>query len=521
MTAMKERILVSWPVDGARSNLHDGAVAIDTGGIRWGTARARWVLAATVGGSGVAMLDATTVNVALPALGEDLGASVADLQWTINAYTLTVASLLLLAGSLADRFGRRRVFMIGIAWFAAASLLCAIAPTAQVLILARALQGIGGALLTPGSLAILQASFSPGDRARAVGAWSGLGGIAAALGPVLGGYLVAQASWRWIFLINLPFAAIILGITARHVPETKAPHRVPGFDIAGSVLAIMALGASTWALISAGEDGASAAVLVAGLVGVVALAAFVPVERRSAHPLIPLTIFKSRQFTSANIVTFLVYGGMSGVFFLLVIYLQQVAGFSPMKAGTALLPITALMLVLSARAGALAGRIGPRIPMSLGPVVIACGMLLMTRIGPDGAYFATVLPAVIVFGLGLSLTVAPLTAAVLAAADDALTGVASGVNNAVARAAGLLAVAVLPVVAGLSGDAFRDPIAFASGFKTAITLCAALVAGGGVMAWFTIRNDGLGPRPQDPAPRARTHCAVCGPPLEPAGRGSI
>lgn len=485
-----------------------------TEAIRWGTPRARWVLGATVGGSGVAMLDATTVNVALPTLGRELGASVADLQWTINAYALTVASLVLLAGSLADRFGRRRVFMIGIGWFAAASLLCALAPTVQVLILARALQGIGGALLTPGSLAILQASFAPEDRARAVGAWSGLGGVAAALGPIMGGYLVSQASWRWIFLINLPVAAAVLLVTLRHVPETKAPDRVPGFDIVGSLLAITALGASSWALISSGESGASMSVLLAGAVGLVVLVTFVAVERRSVHPLIPLRIFKSRQFTAANLVTFLVYGGMSGVFFLLVVYLQQVAEFSPMKAGSALLPITVLMLLLSARGGALAQRIGPRLPMSLGPLIIASGMLLMTRIGAGSEYFSAVLPAVIVFGLGLALTVAPLTAAVLAAADDSMTGVASGVNNAVSRAAGLLAVAVLPVVAGLSGDSFRDSAAFEAGFRVAITLSAALVASGGLIAWFTISNDVLKPpRPAEPHAQPCRHCAVEGAPL--------
>ncbi|CAN5821184.1 MFS transporter [soil metagenome] len=480
--------------------------------IQWGTARARWVLAATVGGSGVAMLDATTVNVALPALGKELNASVADLQWTINAYTLAVASLVLLAGSLADRFGRRRVFMIGVGWFAAASLLCAVASNVQFLILARALQGVGGALLTPGSLAILQTSFRPEDRARAVGAWSGLGGVAAALGPVLGGYLVSQASWRWIFLINLPVAASVLAVTARHAPETSAPDRVAGFDLAGSLLAVTGLGASTWALISLGDRGLSPVVVTTAVAGVAALAGFVLVERRGPHPLIPPRIFRSRQFTAANVVTFLMYGGMSAVFFLLVVHLQQVAGFSPTASGTALIPITAIMLLLSARAGALAQRIGPRLPMSLGPLIIASGMMLMTRIGAGASYFGDVLPAAVVFGLGLALTVAPLTATVLAAAEDSLTGVASGVNNAVSRAAGLLAVAVLPVVAGLTGDAYLDPVAFAAGFRVAITLSASSVAVGGIIALLTIRNDVLGP--------ARTpekmYCPVCGAPLEPA-----
>lgn len=488
---------------------------LPAGAIGWGTARARWILAATVGGSAVAMLDATTVNVALPALGRDLDASVADLQWTINAYTLSVASLILLAGSLADRFGRRRIFMIGVSWFALASLLCAVAPNVQLLIAARALQGVGGALLTPGSLAILQASFRPEDRARAVGAWSGLGGVAAALGPVLGGYLVSQASWRWIFFINLPVAAVVLLITNRFVPETRAAEGVSGFDVAGSILAVGGLGAVTWSLISLGDRGPGAAVVGAGVAGAAALAAFVVVERRSSHPMVPPHIFRSRQFTAANVVTFLMYGGMSGVFFLLVVHLQQVAGFSPVAAGTALIPVTALMLLLSARAGALAQRIGPRIPMSFGPIVIAAGMLLMTRIGADASYLTDVLPAVTVFGLGLALTVAPLTATVLAAADDALTGVASGVNNAVSRAAGLLAVAVLPVVAGLTGDAYQDPQVFEAGFRVAITISAASVAAGGLIAWFSIRNDVLfAGRSPEPA-RAKMHCAVCGSPLEP------
>lgn len=481
--------------------------------IHWGTTRARWVLGATVGGSAVAMLDATTVNVALPALGRELDASVADLQWTINSYTLAVASLVLLAGSLADRFGRRRVFMIGVGWFAVASLFCAIAPNVQFLILARALQGVGGALLTPGSLAILQASFRPEDRARAVGAWSGLGGVAAALGPVLGGYLVSQASWRWIFLVNIPVAALVMLVTALHVPETSAPNRVPGVDVAGSILAVAGLGGSTWALISLGDRGPGAVVAAAGIGGVFALVAFVFVERRTANPLIPPRIFRSRQFTAANVVTFLIYGGMSGVFFLLVVHLQQVAGFSPIAAGTALIPVTALMLLLSARAGALAQRIGPRLPMSLGPLIIAAGMLLMVRIGSDANYVTEVLPAAIVFGLGLALTVAPLTATVLSAAKDSMTGIASGVNNAVSRAAGLLAVAVLPVVAGLTGDAYRDPVAFAAGFRVAITLSAASVAIGGIIAWLTIRDDVLAV--DEPPATPRMHCAVCGSPLEP------
>ncbi|HEU4868264.1 MAG TPA: MFS transporter, partial [Actinomycetota bacterium] len=321
------------------------------------------------------------------------------------------------------------------------------------------------------------------------------------------------ASWRWIFLINIPVAALVMLVTALHVPETSAPNRVPGFDVAGSILAVAGLGGSTWALISLGDRGPGAVVAAAGIGGVLALVAFVFVERRTANPLIPPRIFRSRQFTAANVVTFLVYGGMSGVFFLLVVHLQQVAGFSPIASGTALIPVTALMLLLSARGGALAQRIGPRLPMSLGPLIIAAGMLLMVRIGSDASYVTDVLPAAIVFGLGLALTVAPLTSTVLSAAKDSMTGIASGVNNAVSRAAGLLAVAVLPVVAGLTGDAYRDPVAFAAGFRVAITLSAASVAVGGIIAWLTISNDVL--RVDEPPAKPRMHCAVCGSPLEP------
>jgi len=496
------------------------AAAAGTAGIRWGTPEARWVLGATVGASGLAMLDATTVNVALPAIGTDLDATVAGLQWTVNAYTLSLASVILLAGSLADRYGRRRVFQIGIAWFAGASLLCAAAPTVGALAVARALQGIGGALLTPGSLAILQASFASGDRARAVGAWSGLGGIAAAIGPLLGGWLVGAGSWRAIFWINLPVAAVVLWVTPRHVPESRAD--APGepgarFDLLGAVLTALGLGASTWALIAAGDQGASPVVLAAGTAGVLALVGFLLVESRARAPLVPLELFASRQFSGVNLVTFVVYGGMAGLFFLLVVYLQQVAGYSPLVAGTALLPVTVLMLLLSSRAGALAERIGPRRPMTGGPLVMATGMLLLARIGPDPSYATDLLPGALVFGLGLSATVAPLTATVMSSADPRRSGVASGVNNAVARTASLLAVAVLPVAAGLTGEAFRDPERFASGYRVAMRISAALVASGGVLAWLTIRDrlrDGRPACDRDQVAR-RTFCAVDGPPIEP------
>lgn len=474
--------------------------------------RGRWVLVAAVLGSGLAMLDATVVNIALPKIGADLDAEFSGLQWTVNGYTLTLASLILLGGSLGDRFGRRRVFVIGTIWFTLASLLCGLAPNIEALVAARLLQGVGGALLTPGSLALMQASFRQEDRARAIGAWSGLGGVAAALGPFVGGTLV-EVSWRWVFLINLPFGALVVFVALRHVPESRDRAMDPRLDVTGAVLGAVGLAGTTYALVQFGEAGFSRAALSAGLVGLAGLITFVVVERRSSHPMLPVEVFASRQFTSANLVTFAVYAALGGVFFLLVLHLQIVAGFDPLAAGLALLPTTAAMLLLSARAGALAHRIGPRLPMSVGPLMCAAGILLMLRIGPRASYGWDVLPAVVVFGLGLSLTVAPLTAAVLAATSSRHAGVASGVNNAVARAAGLLAVAVLPIIGGISGADYRDPAAFGDGFRVAMLVCAGLLVLGGVLAALTISNAGVKVTPR---PHHASHCSVDGPPLHAA-----
>jgi EmrB/QacA subfamily drug resistance transporter len=450
--------------------------------------RARWVVLAAVLGSGMAMLDATVVNVALPALGEDLDAGIEGLAWTLNGYTLTLAAFILLGGSLGDRFGRRRVFVIGTIWFALASLLCGLAPGIEMLVAARALQGVGGALLTPGSLAMIAGLFEGEERGRAIGLWSGMSGLAAAAGPFVGGWIIDAVGWRWVFLVNLPVAAVAVWVAQRHVPESRDPDAAPRLDLAGAALTAVGLAGITWALVGAGESGLSAAVVLAGAGGVAALAAFVLVERRSDHPMLPLGLFASRQFTAANAVTFLVYAALGGIFFALVMHLQIVGGYSPLVAGSALLPVTALLLVLSGPAGALAERIGPRLPMSIGPLVSAGGLLLMMRIGARPSYLIDVLPATAVFGLGLAITVAPLTSAVLAAAPGRHAGIASGVNNAVARAASLLAVAVLPLVAGLSGEEYRRPEAFAAGFRVAALLCAALLAGGGALAALTIRR---------------------------------
>lgn len=434
-------------------------------------------------GSGIAFLDGTVVNVALKTIGEDLDASLAELQWITNGYLLSLSSLILLGGSLGDRFGRRRVFVIGVVWFAAASLLCGLAPNPEVLIAARILQGVGGALLTPGSLAMIQGAFAKEDRAPAIGSWSGLTGVAGAVGPFVGGGLVEYADWRLIFLINPPLAALTVYIAMKHVPETRDPHASSHFDIAGALLACLALGGTTFALI---EWGGTAA-WVAAVVGVVAAVAFVLVEGREREPMLVLSIFRDLTFSASNVMTLLVYGALSAMSFFVTLELQTVSGYGALAAGAAFVPMTVIMLTLGSRAGRLGMRIGPRVPMTVGPLVMAVGVLLMLRIDSDVDYLLDVLPAMVLFGAGLTLMIAPLTATVLAAAPDEHAGVASGVNNAVARAAGLLAVAALPVAVGLHGEQYADPTAFDDAFRAALVACAALLVLGGLVSWLTIR----------------------------------
>ncbi|OHV59342.1 MFS transporter [Pseudofrankia sp. BMG5.36] len=453
------------------------------------SARGRWVLLATVLGSGLASIDATAVGVALPSIGRDFGTGLATLQWVVTAYTLTLAGLLLVGGSLGDRYGRRRVFLLGVGWFALASLLCGLAPNSSVLVGARALQGVGGALLTPGSLAILQASFAEGDRSRAIGAWSGLSGVTTAVGPFLGGWLVSAVSWRLIFFINLPLAVAVMVVAARHVPESTDPAAPRRIDLPGAALVTLGLVGLSYGLIEGPGRGWTSPTVIGLLVaGAALLAGFVVVERRERAPMLPPSLFASRQFTAANLVTFAVYAALGGALFLLPIELQQSAGYSPIEAGTALLPVTIIMLALSARSGALADRIGPRLQMTAGPLLAAVGLALLTRAGDGGGYLRDVLPAVSVLGLGLASTVAPLTSTALGAAPAEHAGVASAVNNDVARTAQLLAVAVLPAAAGLSGAAYLDADAFSHGFRTAIWLAAAVCAVGGLIAAAGVRN---------------------------------
>jgi EmrB/QacA subfamily drug resistance transporter len=484
------------------------------------SARGRWLLAVAVLGSGIAFLDATVVNVALPDIGRDLHASTSTLQWILNGYSLTLASLILLGGSLGDRYGRRRIFVSGTGLFTIASLLCAVAPNAELLVVARLVQGVGGALLTPGSLAMVESGFRPADRARAIGAWSGLSAVAGALGPLVGGLLVGAVSWRAVFLINVPLGIFIVVMAGRHVPETRDTAASGRLDFRGVILAAVGLAGTTYALIEAPAHGAALLVFVIAIGGGLALIAFVLAEGRSANPMMPLAIFASRQFSAANAVTFVVFGALSGVFFLLVAFLQISLGYSPLEAGAASLPITTLMLLLSTSAGALAQRIGPRIPLTIGPLVTALGLLLMSQIDRGDSYLSGVLPAVTIFGLGLTLVVTPVTATVMAAADERHSGIASGINTAVSRLSGLIVVAVLPLVAGLTGKRFYDPAAMEHGFHVAMLTCAALAVAGGVLAWMTISPEVLEsePAPGGDLPSGVLHdfsCAVAGPPLRP------
>jgi EmrB/QacA subfamily drug resistance transporter len=452
--------------------------------VRLGTTQGRWVLAATIAGSGMAFLDSTVVNVALAQIGDEFDAGFTALQWIVNAYTLSLAALILLGGVLGDRLGRRRVFLVGVVWFAVASALCALSPSEGFLVAARALQGVGGALLTPGSLAIISSVFAAEDQPKAVGLWAGLSGLSGAVGPFLGGWLVAL-DWRLVFLVNLPIAAVVLIGTLRHVPESHDTlDEERRLDLVGTVAIIATLTGLTWSLTEAGTRGWSLPVVLAGVGGLVAGVVFVLVEQRSSHPLVPLQVFTDRVFSATNLATFFIYGALGVYGFLVVLQLQVVARWSPLAAGTAMLPATVLMLLLSSRVGDLAVRTGPRVLMTVGALLCAAAFALATRIGPDARWLADLGPSAVLLGLGLSAAVAPLTATVLAAAPAQLSGAASGVNNAVARTAGLLSVAVVPSLAGLSRASTSDPSALQDGFPTAMVIGAVALLAGAAVSWF-------------------------------------
>ncbi len=457
--------------------------------------RRQLALVAAILGSGIALLDATVVNVALPSIQNDLGGGLAGQQWVVNAYLLTLGSLILVGGSLGDVYGERKIFALGVAGFGVASVLCALAPTIETLVAARAVQGVASALLTPASLAVIATTFDDEkERGAAIGTWTAWGGIAALIGPLAGGQIVDVASWRWIFAVNVPFVAatlVLIRIAVAGSDGSRATRRV---DFVGAVLTALGLAGPVYALVEQPKRGWTSPVVLGGLLGGgVLLVCFVLWERRTRDPMLPLALFRRRNFTWANIETLLVYSALSALFFFLTIYLQQVAGWSALESGLAGLPVTVLMFTLSRRFGALSGRFGPRLFMGAGPLVCAAGVLLLVRIDESVHYVADVFPAMILFGLGLAVVVAPLTSTVMADAVRGDSGIASGVNNAVARVAGLLGIAAVGVaVAGRSGAQLD-----LAGFRIGMAMTAVLLAAGGIAGFLGIENRaGLLRRPE-------------------------